>query len=209
MNGKQRLSLYALPLLITERRGIRPKKGDLEGNCVFCGIHNEEGFPVKLPKTFMSYQFLQVGSIICPYCKHMLETPEYRRKSWLVGSEFKFLERKEVLGFILDPPEPPFAFYVTRTGKKHGWIPMILKGVNYSKQHFFVGFDESLVLIEHGFFVELVSKLEELREKGVTKAELLTASPRMKTLQKTEWEDWLALRKLRGGDAYELAVFLI
>lgn len=163
-----------LSAFLVKVRGITPERGNAAGKCTLCARTVADGYPIKFGENFMSYQYLQGGAVICPPCRHMLTTPEYRRHSWLLtGQEFRTLKRLDVLQLLLDPPQPPFAICLTRSGKKHGWIPLMFK-VSWSRDIFFVGLDESVLTVRREEFARLHSLAKSFIDAGVFKSEIIS-----------------------------------
>lgn len=83
--------------LICSARNISPPKGELSGQCIFCGRYSEEGHPAKMSPEFTNAPQLSGGEVICPFCYHM-QTAEipgakqsagklYRANMWLASIE--------------------------------------------------------------------------------------------------------------------------
>jgi len=60
--------METLSKLLCSARNIETEKGDLSGQCVFCGFDTTEGHEAKLKDTFTAYDLIQGGSCICPEC---------------------------------------------------------------------------------------------------------------------------------------------
>lgn len=89
---------------------------------------------------------------------------------------------------LVDPPEPSFAIYLTESYKKSGWQAMLRcnGGVSHSRDRFFVGFDYSNVLVDHGIFMSRLDFIDDLRSKGVTKPELKSGNLKMWSIEKLD-----------------------
>ena len=211
MSGRSPLTIYrSLSHFVASHFDL--EEGDKEGRCIFCGHHTEKGFPIKLSDNFTAWSSLQAGEAICPACNYMLRHQEFRRRSWLVTAKaVEFKKAREMLQYILEPPDPPFAIYVTLQGKKHGWIQLNQVGVNYSSSRYFVGFEENVILVSRDLAKAIYSRAKKLREMKVSKAELLAALPKPKTVMKTGRGVWGELQTLKsqGEDVYELVVRLL
>lgn len=180
----------SLSLLISSH--LAPKEfGNLKGRCIFCGELTDKGFKPKLGENFLDYPLMTSGDVICPHCMLLLKSSDFRRKSWVVNpSSINFMKAKETLQFIINPPDPPFAIYVTFSGKKHGWIAMMKRGVSFSKNRFMVGNDGNLISISREEATLLVNLASELLTSGFKKSELLGLRPRAERLAKIGIEKW-------------------
>ena len=138
-----------------------------------CGFETERGHDIDLSDNFTAWNLLQEGNVICEHCYSLLRNQNYRRKSWVADSHgVRFLQRGEILDALLDPPKPPFAIYITKTGKKQGFLHLINRP-NYSRERFFIAFDDSLVFVERGKLREMVEVARRARRLKFGKAELL------------------------------------
>ena len=127
---------------------LEPQKGNKEGECILCGRHTEHGHEIKLSDNFTAWNVLQEGEVICEYCYTLVKNQDFRRHSWfLTEGEVRFLKRDEVLSVLQNPPEPPFVIYITKTGKKQGYLQLINR-VNYSRDRYAIAFDDKLVFID-------------------------------------------------------------
>lgn len=156
---------------------FKPVFGSLKGRCVICGFETSKGHPVDFSDNFTAWALLQEGNCICEYCYELIKNQDYRRKSWIAGSDgIKFLRQEEVLPTMLDPPVP-FAMYITRTGKKQGFLHLVNR-VNYSKDRYFVAFDDELIFVDRRRLEEMVKVAEEARKLGFSKSDLVNPSVR-------------------------------
>lgn len=152
----------SLSQFVCETRGITPEPGELSGTCCICTTATQEGHPVKLPTTFMSWtQFQEVSDpVLCPCCQHMLKERKYRSSSWLVqGGSFEFIKARGVRGVLDDIPEPPWAMYATQTYKKHGWLNT---EVNTSRETFYLAIDDTKYLVRRGELAETVARIRQV-----------------------------------------------
>lgn len=152
---------------------FEPVNGSLAGKCIFCGFHTENGNKIDVSDNFMAWPLLQEGNCICEYCYSLVRNQDHRRKSWVANPNgIQFLQRLETLDVLLNPPDPPFAIYITKTGKKQGFIHLINR-INYSRRWFYIAFDDSLILVDRDQLERMVHIAEKARESGFGKAELL------------------------------------
>jgi len=150
---------------------FKPNYGSLSGKCVICGFKTDKGHPVEFSDNFTAWNLLHEGNCICEFCYELVKNQDYRRKSWIATVEgVKFLKKDEILPTLLDPPIP-FAIYITRTGKKQGFLQVISK-VNYSKERFFIAFDDELIYVERDQLNEMVDLAKRARKLGFTKSDL-------------------------------------
>jgi len=194
---------------------IKPEKlGNLKGRCIFCYQFTQHGFSIdEIPDTFTDWDKVLTSSsnVVCEYCFMFLKNPDFRRRSWIIyNNQIHFLKsRKEVLKFIQDPPNPPFAIYVIKQGKKHGWIQMMYKGVNYSREVLTIGFEDELITFNRLDFIQLIKLLQEVRRKEVKKEDLKNLN--IHVLEKIGFELFEKLKsfKERSENVYEFAITLI
>lgn len=165
-------------------RWIQPKQfGELSGVCAVCGRRTEQGFKLKLPNTFTDWPYLQTRPdekvVICEYCNEFLTNPELRRKSWILKQgEIKFISRKEAKEIILNPPDEPYTLYVTKSGKKHGWLS-ILYAVNTSKDIITIGWEDEVISASQEWFISLFELFEKAISMKAKKRQLEVLSPRL------------------------------
>jgi CRISPR type IV-associated protein Csf1 len=183
-----------------------PTEGNKSGTCIVCGTTTDKGNKIDFSANFTAWSLLQHGDCICEYCYTLCRTQDYRRKSWVANKEdIKFLQRSEILQTILNPPNPPFAIYITKTGKKQGFLHLINKPA-FGKDRFFIAFDDKLIFIERKLLKELTAIAKKARELKFTKTELLTEpSPH-------RWENRLLceqILKYNKNPMWEVVVFAV
>jgi len=150
-----------------------PTLGTKKGKCVVCAQTTEKGHPVEFSKNFTAWNLLQQGNCVCEYCYTILKNQEYRRKSWVASMQgIRFLNRTEILPVLINPPEPPFAIYITKTGKKQGFLHLINR-VNYSKTNYLIAFDDQLIHVNLEQVREMAKIVKEARKLKFSKTELL------------------------------------
>lgn len=146
--------------------------GPIEGNCVVCGRLTHQGLEIDFSKRFTNWNLLQGGNCICPSCYELTRNQSYRRSMWVVNKEgITFFKKKEMLYHILNPPEPPFAMYLTRTWKKQGFFKLINK-INYSRDNYTTTLDMQLIQVNREKATEMKEIAEALRKEKITKTEL-------------------------------------
>lgn len=193
---------------------IKPSAlGSVHGRCIFCYQLTDHGFDVReIPDTFVDYDKAQRSdvNVICEHCYTFLTSPAFRRRSWIIyGGDVHFISsRKDVLKHLESPPEPPYAIYIVKQGKKHGWLNMMFRGVNYSRDVITVGFEDELVTIVRDEFLRLVSFLMDVL-RSCRKSDVMHPSPslalRIGHERLRELMDW----KERREQWVELALALL
>lgn len=130
---------------------FQPKEhGKIKGDCVVCARKTDHGLDVDFSDNFMSWNLLFEGNCICPNCYELTRNQDYRRTSWVASRNgVEFLRRDEILRFLQRPPRPPFAIYITKTGKKQGFLKLVMK-VALTKKNYFVAFDDNLIYVDGG-----------------------------------------------------------
>ena len=162
-------------------------KGEAKGTCILCGAETIEGFPVEFSSTFTAFSQLAYGDVFCPKCNAFFRNQDFRRRSWILTKEqVEFAKRDRILEFLLLTEKPlPFVAYITSTGQKQGWLQGF-RYVNFSKQRYFIHTDfVGCVFTEQSQLLEMSKLLRILREKKVSKTELLTGEFSMHTYRKS------------------------
>jgi len=188
-----------------------PYKGELEGRCAFCFCETSKGFPLKksVSEAFTDYSELHGSQVVCPHCYYFLKEPKFRKSCWAISQNTAvFLKKSEVVKYIEGPPQPPYAVYVTKTFKKHGWIRMMFRGVNYSRERIVVGYDTELVWFPRTWFLEVLELVRTAVAKGVSKKRLYSRTLTPRDLEKIGLDLYESLKSIWGGLDYELAVYL-
>lgn len=106
--------------MVAEALGAQAHGGE-NALCGFCG----GVAPARASESVLKENFTNRDELISPWvcwaCEACLNAAE-TRSSHLVtrDGQFRRIERREVWPMLLAPPEPPFALYLTLSGKKHG-----------------------------------------------------------------------------------------
>ena len=180
--------IETLSHLVCTSRNVSLTEGDAKGSCIFCGRYSDNGSPAKLKTNFTGYQYLQSGSIICPFCYEIYNNQEYRKSMWYASKQrYKTFKRDEAKNILLNPPDPPYVIYMTKTWKKQGWLTLMNK-VNYDRDNFFVGFDYDVILVNHNMLVKYIDLITMLLEKGISKTELQTGQLKPRSLKKIDMD---------------------
>lgn len=150
------------------------KFGEISGTCISCGRITFQGLEIDYSKKFTNWELLQAGDCICPNCYELTRNQAYRRKMWVATKGgVKFFKKKEMLELLLNPPEPPFSIYLTKTYQKQGFFNIINR-VNYSRDDFIVAYDMNVINVNLEEFKKMVEMSQDLRNKNITKTELRT-----------------------------------
>ena len=105
---------------------IGPDPGHDAGTCYICGLATATGQRRAPSDTFTAWALCAQGDVLCPDCAACLQHRPVRFRPWLVTADHFRTVHKEDKGWLwealMEPPEPPFAFYFTIGGQKQGWI---------------------------------------------------------------------------------------
>jgi len=185
---------------------FEPKPGDKKGQCVVCGCTTEKGHKIDFSNNFTAWPDLQAGNVICEYCYALVRDQQYRRKSWVVSKEgVKFLKKDEILDVLLNPPEPPFGIYITKSGKKQGFLKIINR-VNYSRKHYFIAFEDNLIYVDVELLKRMVEVAKTARSLKFSKTELLQGA---RTYHWEHEELCGSIEELKNMPLWEVVVFAI
>lgn len=104
----------------------QPLSGDVPGICYICMLATEHGQRRAPSDAFTAWASCAVGDVLCPDCAATLSWRDVRMFSWLATPDGVRFEGRGDRGWLwdvlTDPPEPPYAVYVTQGGQKQGWI---------------------------------------------------------------------------------------
>lgn len=197
--------------LVAKSRKLNLVNGELEGDCVYCARHTDQGHQAVFGNNFTSYHLLQSGECVCPECQLLhAEKQFYRRSMWVATTdEFRRFKRVEAKEILLNPPEPPFAIYLTRTYKKQGWIAL-MDYVNMDKEVFWVACDYDILLIKLEECEKDFKLIKTLRRLKISKNEIRTGKFKAKSLEKLEGQYNIVHSVLNrvGSLLWELEVYL-
>jgi len=127
---------------------------------------------LRVSEKFVSYPELYYGSLVCDVCARLLEDKRLKSSSWvLVGGEFRVLERSELLGVLMNPPEGSVV-YVKSYGKRYGFLKC-MKFASTKTHVVLCGEDEGLVIVPRERLAHLVGLATEFYRKLRRKTTLL------------------------------------
>lgn len=188
--------------------------GEVSGRCTLCGASTDTGYNMPFSEKFTQYSTLYDGDCVCQYCYAFLKEQGFRRRSWVATeSTVVFLKRSELMHYLLTPPNPPFAIYITQSGQRMGWLSNI-RAVSYSQQRFYILTDfVDTVFVNDIKAVHVRAKLvTQLRERKVPKGQLRTGEYSMSTYKKAMnggWENLLDIaREYAGEQLWEVLVYV-
>lgn len=189
--------------------------GEDEGRCYICGQETQCGHRMKPSDAFTAWAQCAEGDVMCEHCHPLIRTPDFRRRSWLVTSgNIHFAtkdDREWIWPMLLDPPEPPFALYVTKSYKKQGHLTLV-NYVSTSRTHFWIGADfaDRAIAADLQQLREWAPIIEFLREQKMPKAALTTGEfgpHHYKKAIEGGWVDMVnAARNIAGNPAWEVLV---
>jgi len=141
--------------------------------CVICGFQDEKMTPFRASTNFTSSNLLNYGDGICENCRKFFEDQNYRRRSWYCSKgKVVFLDKKDILPTLIDPPDPPFLIHLTKNGKKQGFLQILAKP-NFSRDRFVISFDDRMIWIDRKEIIEMKKVAEDARKRGFRKRDLL------------------------------------
>lgn len=164
---------------LTELVGLSDPGSDA-GRCYLCGRDTDRGHREPPSDAFTAWATVYSGSVLCERCYPVLHDRRFRARSWLAtAAGVRFTEpgedRRWLLETLLDPPEPPFALYLTRAGKKQGWISLV-RYVSTSRERYWVGTDwlDRPVNLCRSWVHAVAPLVGELRRRRVPRTALVT-----------------------------------
>jgi len=151
-----------------------PTNGDVHGTCVVCGFATERGHKVDFSSLTISHRGIYCKKEIASVNSAILSA----ETSSIVGSLGLPLPntsdfRTEILKYLTEPPHPPFAIYITKSGKKQGFLHLINR-VNYSRERYYLAYEDTLLFVTRSDLVEMADVAAKARALKFSKKELLT-----------------------------------
>jgi len=184
-----------------------------------CGEYTAQGHASVFSKDFTAYAYIYGGNVVCEYCAGMLKHKPFRTRSWVATTAgVEFIEsgdgRLRLREVLLDPPEPPFAIYITRNHQRQGWLTL-MRYVSLSRERFYVGNDwlDAPAYIVRAEFAGLLAEAEPLLQRKVPRSVLLgESSPSPALVKKALLEGWMrefrSAMERAGDPAWEVAVYV-
>lgn len=163
------------------------EKGANHGLCSLCGYEREDLLLTKYRDTFAGFVDLHESEYICPFCNAMYEDSKYRYNNWVAyPGEFKILKRYEVLPEILNPKELPFVIYTTTSYQKKGWTVLFNKGLNYSRNFFFIAMETLLLHSTRKQIMEYYNLIQDFLELKISREQIKTGHIAFSSFRKIE-----------------------
>lgn len=114
-----------VPKLIAPHAPNGLPTGDQTGVCYICATETDHGQRRAPSDAFTAWAACAVGDVLCPSCAATLGWRDVRMFPWLATPDgVRFVGRGDrgwMWDVLIDPPEPPFAIYITQGGQKQGW----------------------------------------------------------------------------------------
>jgi len=178
-------------MIITHLCIREPVLGNKRGYCCICGEKTNKGHDVPFSNNFTGYSFLTHGDCVCPYCFTFFKNQNFRKKCWIATEkEVLFLKRQECEKYLLFPPDPPFAIYITQSHQRQGWLSG-LQFVSFEKERFYILTDFVDVVFANLEWIKKIHFLiEKLRERKVGKEQLRAGEFSMYIYKKAIQQGW-------------------
>lgn len=199
--------------LIARHIGTVP--GPDAGTCFLCGNETDQGHRRAPSSSFTAYADCSTGAVICPACMAALSHWDCRGRSWLVTMDrFRPVTKDDKLilrDALLDPPEPPYAIYVTHGRQKQSWITLARR-VSTSRSIAIVGTDwtDGPVRVDVTFARKHDPLLRRLRERKLPKAALranaLSPATWSRAIQEGWDDDLWQTNELAGDPRWEVMI---
>ena len=188
--------------------------GIIEGRCMVCGKEVNNGLAPSISDSFTGFSYLGEGSCFCSFCASFFKEPKNRKSCWIGTKEEGtiYLKKKDIIEYILNPPNPPFAIYVTRSFKKQGWLSG-MHLVNYNRDKFFILTDfVDKVFVDREEAKQKYRLISFLREKKIIKRELLDGEFRVTSYKRALEEGWGSIleeiRFFKKNPLWEVLVYV-
>lgn len=167
--------------------------GSRAGRCRICAEVTTQGWAEVPSDTFTAWQQLYAGDVICEYCWAMLKDRRFRSRSWWAtrdGLRFVDGDRSWWWWWLREPPEPPFACYLTAGRQKQGWVA----GVRYvatSRDRYPVLTDwtDRPVWMSRSWLADVAPLADRLRQRGLSRP-ALRAGPSPRVVLRAHAEGW-------------------
>jgi len=211
--------ILTIPRLLAQAKMIEPISGEKHhGRCYICMETVDELVDIKrvVSGNFTGFQHLKAGHGLCVFCAGALKEATVRKTNWVVSparfKAFKFNEFRDVLTEALARNEP-FAIFVTKSFKKHGWIvnPFAINTPSNegSINRFVVIFEEDVARFTPRSYEKITGLVDALMPFfGKKRLETLeTNSSIIETLVEVgAIQHYYEAKKFAGNPAWELVV---
>lgn len=189
--------------------------GTDSGICYVCGRITDTGWEEAPSDNFTAWSQIYRGTVMCEECRPIFKDRQMRMRSWCLSRAGCELQTKDnpgmIWAYLLEPPEPPYAIYVTQGGQKQGWISLG-RYVSTSRVSYWVGTDwtDRPVRMTVAHVRELAPLLARMRERKTPKQVLLDgqfSSGAYERAMREGWEEDIMLCRDQVGDPrWEVAV---
>lgn len=188
-----------------------------ECDCYLCGEKATSGMDKKklLPKTFNDHDKARSpeSQYVCEACSFMILTNPNRRQAirWFhyvapLHGDMKICNVGDLRERIINPPKPPFVMCATTTQKKH---LMWYLQTSYDREVFYVTLETETIRVDHQQFLKMMKLVEELYNRGVSKADILNNTIPYGVLSVEEWaKAYEEINEYKRHDQFKLAVFV-
>jgi hypothetical protein len=156
---------------------FQPVVGDLEGTCCICGERTKQGNKKKFKANFTIGNMIRTGTVVCPYCQHLLnESNNYRRLMFLLTEDtFKTFKKQDIKEVIFNlPTDEPFYIYITETWQKLGYLLMDNARNEPPADNVIIGCDYEHIIFNRKKLYELYCFISKIRELKISKQSLKT-----------------------------------
>jgi len=191
--------------------------GNDEGHCFICGRETKHGWRETPSSAFTAWAQIYAGDVICEHCRPLLKNRSFRLRSWIAtGEAVHFMadeNRDWMWEAFIEPPSPPFAWYITVGRQKQGWIS-IMRYVNESPDggRYWIGtdFTDKPVLMEITWARQAQPLIAELRSRKLPKTAIKDGAYSPSHYRRAIEEGWEELleraREYAGDPRWEVMV---
>lgn len=176
--------------------GMR-EDGTDRGRCYVCSHETEHGWAEAPSDNFTAWAQIYPGTVMCEGCRPIFKDRRFRQRSWVAaGGSVAFSDKESptmLWDVLCEPPEPPFAIYLTAGGQKQGWISLG-RYPSRSRDRYWVGTDwgDKPVYLERSWVLEQSDLLGRMRERKTPKTVLLDGQFSSGAWERSMREGWQA-----------------